>query len=159
MFLHHDDVAMFAKAILIHRLTPAQVDLIDRLAESGGIPVDGLGYPDLIAHRELEKLGLAEIRVEHRKNSRLVITDQGCQVRAAGYMSRKPVARLTQPQTEALRFLAARPRHFNEIPASMKDIVRRLRLQGWARSEADDKGLFWSGITREGLELLKLIDY
>lgn len=150
---------MPTKPILIYRLTPAQIDLVDRLAACDGITMDGLAYPDLVAHQELEKLGFAEMRVEPRKKIRIVITDQGRRVRDGGYVSRKPVVRLTEPQVAALRFLAERPRHFNDIPAQMKDPVRRLRLRGWATMEEDPEGRFWTGITVEGWELLKLLDY
>lgn len=150
---------MPADTILIYRLTPVQIALIDRLAASDGIAMDGLTYPDLVAHQELEKLGFAEMRVGPRKKIKVVITDQGLQVRAAGYISKKPVVRLTAPQFLALRFLAERPRHFNDIPAQMKDTVRRLRLRGWATGEEDAEGLFWTVLTAEGWELLKLLDY
>jgi hypothetical protein len=158
-FTHHDDVAMPAKPILIYRLTPAQIDLVDRLATSDGIVMDGLAYPDLVAYQELEKLGFADMRVEPRKKIRIVITDQGRQVRAAAYISKKPVVRLTAPQVQALRFLAVRVRHFNDIPAEMKDVVRRLRLRGWATMEEDAEGRFWTALTTEGWALLKLLDY
>jgi hypothetical protein len=158
-FTHHDDVAMPAKPILIHKLTPAQIDLIERLASSDGIVMDGLSYQDLVAFQELEKLGFAKMRVEPRKKIRIVITDQGRQVRAAAYISKKPVVRLTAPQVQALRFLAVRVRHFNDIPAEMKDVVRRLRLRGWATMEEDAEGRFWTALTTEGWALLKLLDY
>lgn len=156
-FPHHDDVAMASQPILIHKLTPAQIDLIDRLASRDDVQMDGLAYPDLVAYQELEKLGFAEMRVEPRRKIRIVITDQGAQVRAAGYISKKPVARLTEPQIAALRFLAERPRQFNDIPAPMKDTVRRLRLRGWAESQED--GQFWTRITAEGWQLLNLLNY
>ena len=158
-FTHHDDVAMPAKPILIHKLTPAQIDLIERLASSDGIVMDGLSYQDLVAFQELEKLGFAKMRVEPRKKIRIVITDQGRQVRAAAYISKKPVVRLTAPQVQALRFLAVRVRHFNDIPAEMKDVIRRLRLRGWATMEEDAEGRFWTALTTEGWALLKLLDY
>lgn len=150
---------MPAKPILIYRLTPAQIDLVDRLAVSDGIVIDGLSYQDLTAFQELEKLGFAEMRIEPRKKIRIVITAQGRQVRDGGYLSKKPVVRLTEPQVAALRFLAERPRSYNDIPASMKDPVRRLRLRGWATMEEDPEGRFWTGIAAEGWELLKLLDY
>ncbi|CAK7255575.1 MULTISPECIES: hypothetical protein [unclassified Shinella] len=158
-FTHHDDLAMPAKPILIYRLTPAQIDFVDRLATSDGIVMDGLSYQDLVAFQELEKLGFADMRVEPRKKIRIVITDQGAKLRAAGYISKKPVVRLTAPQVQALRFLAVRVRHFNDIPAEMKDVVRRLRLRGWATMEQDAEGRFCTRIAEEGWELLKLLDY
>ena len=150
---------MPAKPILIYRLTPAQIDLVDRLATSDGVPMESLTHPDLVAFQELEKLGFAEMRVEPRKKIRIVITDQGRQVRAAAYISKKPVVRLTAPQVQALRFLAVRVRHFNDIPAEMKDVIRRLRLRGWATMEEDAKGRFWTALTTEGWEIVDLLDY
>jgi hypothetical protein len=150
---------MPAKPILIYRLTPAQIDLIDRLATSDGIVMDELAYPDLVAYQELEKLGFADMRVEPRQKIRIVITDQGRQVRAARYISSKPVVRLTAPQVQALRLLAERPRQYNDIPASMKDIVRRLQLRGWAEVREDADGRYWTVITAEGWALLKLLEY
>lgn len=150
---------MPAKPILIYRLTPAQIDLVDRLATSDGIVMESLTHPDLVAFQELEKLGFADMRVEPRKKIRIVITDQGRQVRAAAYISKKPVVRLTAPQVQALRFLAVRVRRYNDIPAEMKDVVRRLRLRGWATMEEDAEGRFCTRIAEEGWELLKLLDY
>ncbi|GAA4178857.1 hypothetical protein [Shinella granuli] len=150
---------MPAKPILIYRLTPAQIDLVDRLATSDGIVMDELAYPDLVAYQELEKLGFAEMCIEPRKKIKIAITDQGRQVRAARYISSKPVVRLTGPQFLAMRLLAERPRSYNEIPATMKDTVRRLRLRGWATVGEDAEGRFWTALTTEGWALLKLLDY
>lgn len=157
-FPHHDDVAMPSQPILIHKLTPAQIALIDRLASSDGVQMDGLAYPDLVAYQELEKLGFAEMRVEPRKKIRIVITAQGRQVRDGGYLSKKPVVRLTEPQVAALRFLAERPRSYNGIPAQMKETVRRLRLRGWAETEQDTHGRFWTVLTADGWQILELIE-
>lgn len=150
---------MPSKPILIHRLTPAQINLIDHLAVCDGIAIDSLAYPVLIAHQELEKLGYSQMCLEPRQRIKIVITDQGRQLRAAGYISRKPVVRLTEPQVAALRFLAVHPRQYNDIPAQMKDIVRRLRLRGWAEVEEDPQGRFWTVLTTEAWALLKLLDY
>lgn len=149
---------MPAKPILIYRLTPAQIDLVDRLATSDGIVMDGLSYQDLVAFQELEKLGFAKMRVEPRRKIRIAITDQGRQVRAAGYISKKPVVRLTAPQFQALRFLAEQPRRYNDIPAQTKDPVRRLRLRGWATMQEDAEGQFLSLLTAEGWGLLELLE-
>lgn len=120
--------------------------------------MDGLAYPDLVAYQELEKLGFAEMRIEPRKKIKIAITDQGRQVRAARYISSKPVVRLTGPQFLAMRFLAERPRSYNDIPAEMKDVVRRLRLRGWATMEEDAEGRFWTALTAEGWEIVDLLD-
>lgn len=149
---------MPAKPILVYRLTPAQIALIDRLATSDGIVMDELAYPDLVAYQELEKLSFADTRVEPRKKIRIVITDHGRQVRAARYISSKPVVRLTAPQVQSLRLLAERPRHYNDIPASMKDIVRRLQLRGWAEVGEDADGRYWTALTAEGWEIVDLLD-
>lgn len=149
---------MSAKPILIYRLTPAQIDLIDRLASSDDVHMDKLAYPDLVAYQELEKLGFVEMRVEPRKKIKIAITAQGRQVRAARYISSKPVVRLTGPQFLAMCLLAERPRSYNDIPASMKDTVRRLRLRGWATVEEDAEGRFWTALSAEGWEIVDLLD-
>ncbi|MGJ7040455.1 hypothetical protein [Shinella sp. BE166] len=154
----HDDVAMPSKPILIHKLTPAQIDLIDRLASSDDVQMDGLAYPDLVAYQELEKLGFAEMRIEPRKKIKIAITNQGRQVRAARYISSKPVVRLTGPQFLAMCLLAKGPRSYNDIPASMKDSVRRLRLRGWATVEEDAAGRFWTALTADGWQIVDLLD-
>lgn len=156
---HHNEVPMPSKPILIHRLTPAQIDLIDRLSACDSITMDVLAYPELVAHQELEKLGFSEMRLEPRKKIKIVITDQGRHVREAGYISKKPVVRLTERQVAALHFLAMRPRQYNDIPAQMKDVVRRLQLRGWAEVGVDAQGRFWTVLTADGWMLLSLLSY
>lgn len=149
---------MPTKPILIYKLTPTQIALVDRLAHAeNGMPMDKLDYGETIVWQELDKLGIADMKL-HRRKAVIVLTDLGAQVRSAGYLSTKPVVRLTEAQIAALRFLASGRRHFNDIPAYMKEPARRLRLRGWATSE-DVEGHFWVTLTDEGWALLKLLDH
>lgn len=151
---------MPSKSILIYKLTPVQIELVERLAPiEPGVPMDCLGYPELIAYQELEKLGFAAMSAERRKKIRVVLTDHGRQVRAAGYISKKPVIRLTVPQIIALRSLAAGPQRYNDIPGSMKDTYRRMALRGWAATDEDGRGQFWMRLTRDGREIVDLVDF
>lgn len=150
---------MPTKPILIYKLTPTQIALVDRLAHAeNGMPMDKLDYGETIVWQELDKLGIADMKV-HRRKAVIVLTALGAQVRSAGYLSTKPVVRLTEAQIAAFRFVAGRPRHFNEIPAQMKEPTRRLRLRGWVTMEEDTEGHFWATLTDEGWALLKLLDH
>ena len=149
---------MPSKPILIHRLTPSQIDLVDRLAAAEyGINLDKLEYREVVVWMELDKLGMADMRV-HRRKSVIVLSDLGAQVRANNYLSKKPVVRLTEPQIAALRFLAAGPREFNDLPAHMIDVCRRMSIRGWAEWQGDENGPRWMRITPAGWQILKLID-
>lgn len=149
---------MTSKPILIYGLTPAQVALVDRLAAAtNGINLDKLEYREVVVWMELDKLGMANMTV-HRRKAVIVLTDLGTRVRANNYLSKKPVVRLTEPQIAALRFLAAGPRGYNDMPAKMVDVCRRMAIRGWAEWQGDENGPNWMRITAEGWHILKLAD-
>lgn len=150
---------MPAKPIMIHKLTPAQIALVDRLAASeNGVTMDELEYRDVVAYQELSKLGMADMQVGQRRKVTIVLTESGARVRASGYFSKKPVLRLTEPQVKALRFIASGPRHNDEIPPTMLDVCRRMGLRGWVAYESDHSGQYWARITHDGWQILKLVD-
>lgn len=150
---------MPSKPALIFKLTPAQISFVDRLAASeDGTRMDALDYREILAYQELQKLGMADMQVGSRRRVAIVLTDLGRRVRANGYFSKKPVVRLTEPQVTALRFLVGGHRHYNEIPAHMIDVCRRMGLRGWAEWEENDTGGFRVRITTEGWQILKLVD-
>ncbi len=107
----------------------------------------------------MEKLGFAEMRIEPRRKIKIVITDQGVQVRVAGYISRKPVANLSGPQINALRLLAMGHKPYGELPGFVKDICYRLALRGWATWQEDESGRFSVHATPAGREIVALLDY
>ncbi|QPC95716.1 hypothetical protein [Mesorhizobium sp. INR15] len=150
---------MRSKPTPIHKLTPAQIAFVDRLtASKNGVNMDALEYREIVAYQELQMLGMADMRIGKRRKVTIVLTDFGAQVRASGYVLRKPVVRLTEPQIAALRFLAGERRHYPDIPAHMIDVCRRMSLRGWAAWEDDVVGQFWVRITMDGLNILKLAD-
>jgi hypothetical protein len=147
-----------SKPILIYKLTPAQIALVDRLtAAESGISLDKLEYREVVVWQELDKLGFADLKIRRRK-AVVVLTDLGAKVRANGYLSKNPVVRLTGPQIVALRFLAGGPRGFNDMPATMIDVCRRMSIRGWAEWQGDINGPRWMRITEDGWNILKLID-
>src|SRR5690606_36535144 len=110
----------------------AQIALAERLAGSeNGIEMDALEYREVVAYQELARLKLADMAVVRRRKIRIVLTELGRKVRANEYLSENAVLRLTEPQINALRFLAGGRRHQNEIPSTMLDVRRRLYLCGW----------------------------
>lgn len=153
---------MPSKPTLIYKLTPAQISFVDRLAasEDGACmdALDALDYREIMAYQKLQKLGMADMQVGSRRRVAIALTDLGRQVHANGYFSKKPVVRLTEPQVAALRFLVGGHRHYNEIPAHMIDVCRRMGLRGWAEWEEDAGGGYRVRITTEGWQILKLVD-
>ena len=149
---------MPSKPILIYKLTPSQIALVDRLAGAeNGLVLDDMEYREVVIWQELDKLGMVRTNPKRRKLA-IVLTDLGKQIRANGYFSKKPVVRLTEPQIVALRFLAGGPRGYNEMPSHMVDVCRRLGLRGWAEWQGDIHGPRWMRITPAGWQVLKLVD-
>lgn len=144
------------KPILIYKLAPTQIALIERISD--GLSMDALDYGEHVVYQELVKLGLVDMHVVKRGKAALILTDSGQQIRVSGYISKKPVIRLTAAQLAGLRFLAEAPRQFNDVPAQMKEPIRRLRIRGWATSEEDEQGRYLIRITTEGWQILKLVD-
>lgn len=150
-----------SKPILLYKLTPAQIGLVDLLADGErGVRMDDLEYREIVTYQELARLGLADMVVGSRRRAAVSLTDEGRSVRERGYFSRKPVIRLTQPQIELLRFLSSGRDglHFNELPSTMIDVCRRMVLRGWVEwreSRPDDRR---AHLTPEGKQILMLID-
>jgi hypothetical protein len=146
------------KPLLLHKLTPAQIALVDRLAgKESGVQMDAMEYREFVAYQELDNLGLADMRIVRRK-AVIVLTALGVSVRDHGYLSKKPVIRLTEPQIAALRFIVGGWRYYRDIPAHMIDVCRRISLRGWAEWEEDADGHFRVRITTDGWQILKLVD-
>lgn len=149
------------KPILLYKLTPAQIDLVDRLAGSErGVRMDDLEYREIVTYQELARLAFADMAVGSRRRAAIVLTDQGRQVCDNGYFSKKPVIRVTEPQVQLLRFLAGSNAgvHFNQIPSTMIDVCRRMALRGWVEwrvGRSDDRR---AHLTREGQQILLLIE-
>lgn len=149
---------MPSKPILIYKLTPSQIALVDRLAGAeNGLVLDDMEYREVVVWQELDKLGMVRTNPKRRKLA-IVLTELGKQVRANGYFSKKPVVRLTEPQIAALRLLAGGPRGYNEMPSHMVDVCRRLGIRGWAEWQGDIDGPRWMRITPAGWQVLKLVD-
>lgn len=147
------------KPILIYRLTPAQIALVDRLATSeAGVAMDAMEYREIVAYQELDRLGMAKTQITRRRKITVELTELGAQARNNSYFSKKPVVRLTQPQIAALRFLAGESRRFRDIPATMIDVCRRMSLRGWAEHHEDQDGHIRERITTDGWNVLKLVD-
>lgn len=147
------------KPIAIFKLTPAQIALVDRLAESeNGVVMDVLDYQEIVAYQEVAKLSLADMQTARGRKVRIVLTAAGAQVRANGYISKKPILRLTGPQINVLRFLASGRRKLDQMPSTMIDVCRRMMLRGWAKWEGDDAGTFRASLTAEGRQILLLLD-
>lgn len=150
-----------AKPIKLYKLTPAQIALVDRLAAAEGrVAMDHLEYREIVAYQELAKLGFADMEVGRRSKPWIVLTEQGEQVRAAGYFSKKVVLQLTEPQINLLRYLDDGPpeesvgRSQNEIPDTMIDVCRRMSLRGWVEWNEGWRGTRWAKLTDEGRAIL-----
>jgi hypothetical protein len=147
------------KPIPIYRLTPAQIALVERLATSeAGVAMDAMEYREIVAYQELDRLGMAQMRIARRRKITIVLTELGTQARNNSYFSKKPVVRLTQPQIAALRFLAGASRRLRDIPGTMIDVCRRMSLRGWAEYHEDDDGHVRVAVTMDGWNVLKLVD-
>ncbi|MFS2324601.1 hypothetical protein U2P60_04150 [Brucella sp. H1_1004] len=91
------------KPILIYKLAPAHIALMERIA--GGISMDALGYGEQVVYQELVKLGFVDMQVAKRGKIALIFTESGHKLRTSGYLSKRPVIRLTGAQMAGLRFL------------------------------------------------------
>lgn len=148
-----------SKPILLHNLTPKQIALMERaVTASGSLHMDRLSYPELVVYQELSKLGFADMKVTRRKKPSIFLTDLGQKVRAAGYLSKKPVVRLTQPQINAMRLVASSRLCHRTMPARAIDVVRRMVIRGWVVYEEGKDGEFWARLTTDGWNILKLLD-
>lgn len=150
---------MSTKPILVYKLTPVQIALVDRIAATeAGLLMDKMEYREIVAYQELSKLGFVDMHVPKRGKINIILTEAGTRVHASRYISKKPVLRLTQPQIAALRLVASNRLQFNDLPTKAVDVLRRMFLRGWIAYEEDDNGTSWARITTDGWQILKLVD-
>lgn len=150
------------------KLTPVQIDLLERLATAGGVlPYDKLQYSDLVAFDELRRLKLADMGVGTKSRGKLVavLTEAGRALRDNGYRTTRIILRITEPQIALLRHLDdGRPyetsigRGSHELPGMMLDVCRRMHLRGWVERHGGADGFRWVRLTPAGREVLAEID-
>ncbi len=155
-----------AKPIKLYKLTPAQIELVEKLASVRDmrIEMEKLEYREIVAYQELAKLGFADMEIGRRRKAWIVLTEQGARVRTAGYFSKRAVVNLTEPQINLLRFLDDGPalesvgRASSEIPETMIDVCRRMSLRGWVEWSEGWRGTRWAKLTDEGRAVLMAVD-
>ncbi|CAK7257264.1 MULTISPECIES: hypothetical protein [unclassified Shinella] len=147
-----------------HKLTPAQIEVMEKITSAGALPYAKLEYRDLVAFEELRKLGLADMKPKGRSKLEAVLTDEGKALQADNYRTEQIVVRVTAAQIDLLRSLNDAPVEdsvgvpINDIPGSDKDICRRMSLRGWVEwYEGWDKQ-FWAKLTTAGREVLETVD-
>ena len=94
---------MKQKPILIYKLAPTQIAIIERISD--GLSMDALDYGKHVVYQELAKLGFVEMQVAKRGKIALIWTESGQQLRESGYLSKTPVRRLTGAQMAGLASL------------------------------------------------------
>lgn len=155
---------MARKPVLIFKLTPAQISLVDRLAKNDGrLVMDSLCLREIVAYQELQKLGFVDLQAGQRQKLWVLLTAEGENVRSAGYFSKRAVLRMTEPQINLLRFLADTDdvsigRHSSEIPDTMLDVCRRMALRGWVERQEHARGGYWAKLTFAGKEILSALN-
>lgn len=148
------------------KLTPSQIDLMERMAEAGGaLPYDKLEYQHLVVFEELRKLKLADMRPKGRSKLEAVLTDKGRELRDDAYRTEQIVVRITEPQIELLRHLDdgfsyedSVGRTVQQLPGSMFDVCRRMSLRGWVEWHGGWDGMRWARLTPAGREVLAAIN-
>ncbi|MDB5524564.1 MAG: hypothetical protein JWM58_2327 [Rhizobium sp.] len=147
------------------KLTPAQMDLMERLAAAGGsLPYNKLEYRDLVAFEELRKLGFTDMRPKGRTKLEAALTEKGETLRAEGYRTEQIVVRVTGPQIDLLRHLTDSPiddsvgQPLNALPGVMLDVCRRMSLRGWVEWYQGWDGSRWARLAPAGREVLEAID-
>lgn len=148
-----------------HKLTPAQIELMEKISAAGGALLYAkLEYRDLVAFEELRKLGLADMKPKGRSNLEAVLTNKGKALQTDNYRTGQIVVRVTAAQVDLLRSLNDAPDEdsvgvpINDIPGSYKDICRRMSLRRWVEwYEGWDKQ-FWAKLTPAGREVLEAVD-
>ena len=71
---------MSTKPILIYKLTPLQIALVDRIAaKENGLLMDAMDYSEIIAYQELSKLGFVNMHAAKRRRISIVLTETGIQ--------------------------------------------------------------------------------
>lgn len=150
------------------KLTPTQIDLMERLATAGGtLPYDKLQYVDLVALDELRRLKLADMGVSTKSRGKLVavLTDKGRELRDNAYRTEQVVVRVTEPQIALLRHLDdGRPyeesvgRKSHKLEGMMLDVCRRMHLRGWVERHGGPEGFHWTRLSPAGREVLAAIN-
>lgn len=157
---------MSCKPFPWRKVSPAQIDLIDRLAVAGGaLPYANLDYRQLVAFAELRKLELVKMLPKARSRLDVALTDSDQVLHPNGYRTTRVVLRITEPQVALLRFLddglsqeETSDRSFNELPDEMIDVCRRMNLRGWVERYESWSGAHWSRLAPSGREALAAID-
>lgn len=147
------------------KLTPAQIDLIERLADAGGsLPYDDLEYRELLAFADLQKLKFADMRIKGRRKLEACLSAAGQTMRANGYQTDQVILSITPAQIELLRhlhnsaFATEGGQLIRDLPGNAKDVCRRMSLRGWVEWYEDENGHFRARLTPAGHEVLVAID-
>jgi hypothetical protein len=159
------DLPMTQKSFAWSRFTPAQIDLMERIALSGNaLPYDKLDYRDLLAFEELRKLKFAEMRTVGRSKLATALTSKGLEARADAYRTDQIILRVTNPQIDLLRFLNDAPegesvgQALDALEAPQNDICRRMALRGWVEWYEGWNGSHWARLTPDGREVVRAVD-
>jgi hypothetical protein len=152
------------KPFLWRKLTPAQISLMERMgAADDPLPYGKLGYGELLALSELQKLGLADMRPKGRKKLEVFLTSAGKELRADAYLTDRVIVRVTGPQIDFLRHLLDGPiddsvgQPMRDLPGMMLDICRRMVLRGWVDWYDGWDGQRWAKLTTSGREVLDAV--
>lgn len=150
------------------KLTPAHIDLLERLAAAGStLPYDKLRHVDLVALDELRRLKLADMGVGTKSRGKLVavLTDKGRALRENAYRTEQVVVRVTEPQIALLRHLDdGKPyeqsvgRESHKLEGMMLDVCRRMHLRGWVERHGGPEGFRWTRLSPAGREVLAAIN-
>ncbi|MDQ0323969.1 hypothetical protein QO002_006176 [Pararhizobium capsulatum DSM 1112] len=156
---------MTRKAFPWRKLTPAQIDMMEKLATGGGsLPYDKLEYRDLVAFEELRKLDFADIRPKGRTKLEAVMTEKGKALQANNYQTERIIVRITAAQIELLRSLNDTENEdsvgaaIHDLPGSMYDGCRRMMLRGWVEWHEGWDKRFWARLSPAGREVLEAVD-
>lgn len=157
---------MPAKPFPWRKLTPAQIEFLERLATAqGALPYGLLSYRDVVAFDELRRLGFVDMQPNGRSKLQTMLTDKGRALRDNGYRTTRVVLRITKPQIALLRYLDDGEPHetsigrgSHELPGMMLDVCRRMHLRGWVERHGGPDGFRWARLAPAGREVLATID-
>jgi hypothetical protein len=153
------------KPFLWRKLTPAQIDLVERISSAGGGLLYGsLQYREMVAFDELRKLGLAEMRPKGRSKLEAILTEKGNALRSERYETDQTIVRVTGPQIDLLRHLddshiedsVGQP--LRSLPGPMLDVCRRMSLRGWVDWYEGWNGRLWARLSPAGREVLQAVN-
>lgn len=147
------------------KLTPAQIDLMERIAAAdNALAYDKLDYRDLLAFEELQKLKIVDMHPMGRSRLAAVLTNKGQELSKATYRTDQIVVRVTGPQIELLRFLNDAPERESvgqpesALQSMMIDVCRRMSLRGWVEWYEGWNGKRWARLTSAGREVVNAVD-